>query len=117
MTELRITVGLPDKELEAMVLEVMEKLERGEHVEPQPTVINFQSWEHLTSVLSPKRLELLRYVHRNPTASINQLANALGRKYPNVHADVQALVDAGLLENGDNGLRAEYDEVTTRMAM
>ena len=89
MTELRITVGLSDKALEAMALEAMERAERGEAVEPQPTIINFQSWEHLTSVLSPKRLELLRYVHRNPTASINQLANALGRKYPNVHADVR----------------------------
>ena len=117
MTELRITVGMSERDIRAMARENDRRAQAGELTEDVPEIINFQSWEHLTSVLSPKRLELLRYVHRNPTASINQLANALGRKYPNVHADVQALVDAGLLENGENGLRAEYDEVTTRMAM
>lgn len=117
MSELRITVGLADRELEAMALEAMRRAERGEPVEPQPAIVNFQSWEHLTSVLSPKRLELLRYVHRHPTANVRQLAIALGRQYGNVHADVEKLTEAGLLERDGEGLRAEYDEVTTRFAM
>lgn len=47
---------------------------------------------------SPKRLELLRHLHRNPVRTIRALATALGRDYHRVHEDVDALEAAGLLE-------------------
>ena len=43
-------------------------------------------------------MELLSYVRRNHVTSIRALAKALGRDYSNVHADVQALAGAGLLD-------------------
>ena len=45
------------------------------------------------------------------------LAKALGRDYSNVHADVQALTKAGLLDAADGGVRAEYGAIETRIAI
>ncbi|WP_316975724.1 HVO_A0114 family putative DNA-binding protein [Shumkonia mesophila] len=68
-------------------------------------------------VLTGKRLELLRHVRRHRTASVRALAKALGRDDSNVHADVQALMAAGLIEAADGGLRADYDAIETRIAV
>jgi predicted transcriptional regulator len=48
---------------------------------------------------------------------VRRLAKALGRDYSNVHADVQALSAAGLLENTESGLRADYDAIETKIAI
>jgi predicted transcriptional regulator len=62
-------------------------------------------------------MELLRYVRRHDVASVRGLAKALRRDYSNVHADVKALTAAGLLDTADGGVRAEYDEIETRIAI
>jgi len=48
---------------------------------------------------------------------VRALAKALGRDYRNVHADVQALMAAGLLDTADGGVRADYDAIETRIAI
>ncbi len=60
---------------------------------------------------------LLRYVHRHTVTSVRALAKALSRDYSNVHADVQALTSAGLLEVTDGRLRAEDDAIDTTIAI
>jgi predicted transcriptional regulator len=45
------------------------------------------------------------------------LATALSRDYSNVHADVKALAGVGLLENTSHGVRADYDDLETRIAI
>jgi predicted transcriptional regulator len=62
-------------------------------------------------------MELLRYVRRHQVSGVRRLAKALGRDYSNVHADVQALSAAGLLENTESGLRADYDAIETKIAI
>ena len=71
----------------------------------------------LARVLTGKRMELLRYVRRHKVASVRALAKALGRDYSNVHADVQALTAAGLLDATDDGVRADYDAIETKIAI
>jgi predicted transcriptional regulator len=61
--------------------------------------------------MTPKRLELLRHVHRHPARSIRALAAALGRDYRRVHPDVEALAAAGLSDRDEHGLRADYRTV------
>jgi predicted transcriptional regulator len=48
---------------------------------------------------------------------IGTLAKALGRDYSNVHADVQALLVAGLLDATDGSVRADYDAIETKIAI
>ena len=77
--------------------------------------LGFASWEAMVRVLSPKRLELLRHLHRNPSPNIRQLAASIGREYRRVHDDVVALERAGLLERDGHGLRADYEAFDVRM--
>ena len=64
------------------------------------------------SVITEKRLELLRHVASNEGLNIRQLAQSPGRDYKNVHTDVTELVDLGLLERNDIGtLSAPFDEI------
>lgn len=85
------------------------QLERGEAV--KETNLTFFSLEALMSTLSPKRLDLLRYVHQHSARTVAELAKNLGRDYKRVHDDVSALAHAGLITRDENGIRAPYDSV------
>ncbi len=69
--------------------------------------------------VATKRLELLRHVHKSPARSIRAQALTLGRDYRRVHEDVETLVNAGLLDRDEDGLRTEYDSfhAETRVAL
>ena len=62
-------------------------------------------------------MELLRCVRRHDVTSVRAFAKALGRDYSNVHAGVQALTAAGLLDATDGGVRADYDAIETKIAI
>ena len=85
------------------------RLERGKTVkDPHRT---FFSLAAMMATLSPKRLELLKHVHRHPANSVSALAKTLGRDYKRVHDDVSALAHAGLIVRDENGIRTPYDSV------
>jgi predicted transcriptional regulator len=107
-----------DESAEAMArrfVDAWHRLERGESVDEHH--LSFESWEGLATVLTGKRLALLRHLRRHPAASIAELARALGRDYKRVHADVAALAAAGLIDRTPAGLRADYGEIRTRIAV
>lgn len=116
MSGVKITVG-GDMEADASrrFIEVWHRAERGETF--QERNLAFESWDALARVLTIRRIELLRYVRRHQLGSVRALAKALGRDYSNVHADVQALTAAGLLDASGRGLRADYDTIETRVAI
>lgn len=112
-----IIVGGSLRDAAARVADAWHRAERGEAVEPQDT-ITFLTWSSLASVMTDKRLELLRHLNEHPTVSIRALARNLGRDYKRVHEDVTALEAIGLVERGDDGmLRAGYDEIQTSISM
>jgi predicted transcriptional regulator len=107
-----------DQSVEAMAqrfLSAWHRAERGEPVDEHH--LSFESWEGLAKVLTGKRLELLRHLRRRPVASIAELARVLGRDYKRVHADVEALAAAGLIDRTPAGLRADYGEIRTTIAV
>jgi len=116
MSDLKVTVG-GDVE-DAAANRFISAWHRAEHGEVfQERHLAFESWDALVSVLTGRRMELLRFVRRNQITSIRALAKALGRDYSNVHADVQALTAAGLLSANQGSLRAEYDVIDTKIAI
>ena len=116
MSDVKITVGGSiEQDAARRFVDAWHRAERGEASRERHLV--FESWDALARVLTGKRMELLRYVHRHKVASVRALAKALGRDYSNVHADVQALSVAGLIEAGKDGLRADYDAIETRIAL
>ena len=76
-----------------------------------------ESWAALSRVLTTRRLELLHHVRHHEVPSVRALAKALDRDYSNVHADVRALAEAGLLDLDKDGVRADYDAIETRVAI
>ena len=116
MTDVKITVSCAiEDEAASRFVNAWHRAECGESFRERH--LAFESWDALARVLTGKRMELLRYVHKCPAASVRALAKALGRDYSNVHADVQALTAAGLLETRDGGLRADYDAIETKIAI
>src|SRR6266852_9721962 len=116
MSDVKITVGGSIEEDAARrFIDAWHRGERGETFHERH--LAFESWDALACVLTGKRMELLRYVRHHKVASVRALAKALGRDYSNVHADVQALTEAGLLEAANGGVRADYDAIETKIAI
>ena len=91
------------------------RVERGEKV--RETHLTFFDLETMMATLSPKRLALLKHVRRHPAGSVAELAKTLGRDYKRVHADVSALVQAGLIMRDENGIRAPYDSIQATVSL
>ncbi len=91
----QVHVGEGIAEVAARFLDGWNRMARGEDVKERH--VSFATWETFVGVMTPKRLQLLRHVHREPARNIHVLAQALGRDYRRVHEDVEALVAAGLL--------------------
>ena len=116
MSDLKITVGgAMEEEATRRFVDAWHRSERGDSFHERH--LAFESWDALARVLTGKRMELLRYVRRHKVASVRALAKALERDYSNVHADVQALTGAGLLDTKNGSLHADYDAIETKIAI
>ena len=116
MSDVKITVGgAMEDEAARRFVDAWRRAERGECFHERH--LAFESWDTLARVLTGKRMELLRYVRRHNVTSVRALAKALERDYSNVHADVQALKAAGLLDAKSGTIHADYDEIETKIAI
>ena len=117
MRELKIHVGETRDAMAARFIEAWHRAEHGETTSERH--LSFDSFETMTRVLTPKRLELLRHLHRQPSASVAALSRAVQRDYKRVHEDVEALATAGLIERASDGtaLFAPYETIQTTIAM
>lgn len=91
------------------------RLEKGEKIRERH--LTFPDLPALLNALTPKRLELLRDVHKNPAPSVKALAERLGRDYKRVHEDVETLTASGLLSRENGTLSAPYDAITAEMRL
>jgi len=104
MSDMKITVGgAIEEEASRRFVNAWHRAERGETFHERH--LAFESWDALARVVTGKRMELLHYVRRHKVTSVRALAKALARDYSNVHADVQALSAAGLLDTAEEACR------------
>ena len=116
MSEVKITVGgAMEDEASRRFVDAWHRARRGKTFHERH--LAFESWDALARVLTGKRMELLRYVHRHEVTSVRALAKALGRDYSNVHSDVQALTAVGLLDAKNGGVRTDYDAIETKITI
>ncbi len=106
----RVVVGGTLEEAASRVARAWKGAAEGGGADGSDTT-TFVSWSALASVMTDKRHELLRHLHRTPAPSIRALARDLGRDFKRVHEDVAALEKAGLLERRDGALHADYSEI------
>jgi predicted transcriptional regulator len=98
-------------------MDMARRLDRGERRQGKAHVA-FESMEGLLRVLTPNRWALLRALRAHGPGSIRALALALKRDYRGVHADVTALIDAGLIERDAKGsIRVPWSRITAEMAV
>lgn len=112
---LRLHVGDGPAETSKRLLGAVSRHERGETVRERH--LSFENWETLFSVLTPKRFELVQHLHRSPEPTIRALARALGRDFKRVYEDLRVLEEAGLIERDEEGLRADYASIETRIEL
>lgn len=80
--------------------------------EPQAAHIGFASLEDLWKTLTFKRWEILRVMTGAGPLAIRELARRMERDVKGVHGDVQALLNAGLLDKTNDGrIVLPYDEI------
>ena len=81
------------------------------------THITFLDLQTMLETLSPRRLELLKFVRQHGADSIKGLAASLERDYKNVHTDVTVLESAGLLLREGRRLSAPWDELSAHVSL
>ena len=80
--------------------------------------LNFEDFAMLISVLSPKRLELMKILRQQGPLSVRALAKQLARDYKNVHADVAALEVVDLVQRTEEGLLvAPWDVIDAHVSL
>lgn len=116
MSEVKIHIENVD-DFFSSALEMARRLDKGDRVQEQAS-ISFESMEQLLKVLTPNRWVLLRALRVNGPGSIRALSHLLKRDYRGVHADVTALLDAGLIERSDSGkIAVPWSRITAEMAV
>lgn len=116
MAELKIHVGEDMEEIGRRFVSAWKRTEAGEAASERH--LTFATLQDAARVLSPKRLELLRALHKQPAAGVKASAEAVGRDCKDVHADVQTLPSAGLIDRDDTGgIAADDDAISVEMAI
>jgi predicted transcriptional regulator len=93
------------------------RIDRGAR-QVQRAPVAFESMEELLRVLTPNRWALLRSLRSAGASSIRALATSLDRDYRGVHADVTALLGAGLVERQTNGkVFVPWSRITAEMSV
>ncbi len=116
--ELQVHVGETIDDMGRRFVDAWHRAEQGElTAENVERHVGFETFETFAQIMTPKRLEPLRHVHCHPARSIRALAATLGRDYRRVHADVEALAGARLLDRDEHGLRADYRTVKMEMTI
>lgn len=97
--------------------ETVTRMKAAMHGEAQGAHITFPSVELLWKVITSRRLAILRVMTGGETLSIREVSRRVGRDVKAVHADVRALVNAGLVEDTGSGVRFGYDAVRVEFTL
>ncbi len=80
-------------------------------------ILSFENASTLIKTLSPKRLELLQTLHMLGAVSIRKLAKELHRDYSNVHQDVKALNQIGVMLKNEGKYYVPWDTIVTEISL
>ncbi len=118
MSKQHIHIGIEDKDRGfERFIKAWNKAEAGE-MEQTEVHLNFEDFSMLVSVLTPKRLELLKLLRQNGPLSIRALAKQLRRDYKNVHSDASTLEDVELIQRNESGLLiAPWDVIDAHLSL
>ena len=118
MNKQHIHVGIEDEQADFdRFIDVWHRACAGEDVEPQ-VHLNFENLSLLMSILTPKRLELLKELRAVGPLSVRALSKHLKRDYKNVHVDCSELERVDLIERDEEGLLvAPWDAINAQFQL
>lgn len=94
-----------------------DKAAAGKAVKPYEGV-SFETMEEFLSAFTPRRWALIRELSGAGPVTIYALAKQLNRDYKNVHGDVAALMNLGIIEKDAEGrISVPYDEIEARLPL
>jgi len=101
-----VTLGISSAEdTKARMLRAFQGKEQG-------AFISFATAELLWKVITPKRWEVLRAMTGAGPMAIREVARRVKRDVKSVHADIQALFRAGVIDRTEDGkIVFPYDEI------
>ncbi len=121
MTKKKLIIGVGNIEDAASdFIEVWHQVESGKLPKEAPIEkISFSDQRLLFKTLTPRRCDLLRYVHEHGKISIRALAKGIGRDYSNVHQDVKTLLQVGLIlkEEKNHQYHVPWDIIVTEIPL
>ena len=103
-------------DLTAYAMDIARRADAGEALPEADYVLNFENPLDAYRAVTPERFRLLQALQSAGPLTISALAQRLDRHYSNVHADVAALIDLGLLERTENGVRVPWEAVEWRLS-
>ena len=86
------------EEFKKKIKEELSRIDRGKLKKLREDSISFQSLDQLRKFLTPKRLELLRFIRHKKPDSIYELAKLVHRTPENVNTDIKFLEQIGFVE-------------------
>lgn len=103
-------------ETRSSLLDLATRIEADAPLPPGDYHLNFADTLHLLAELPPRRLDTLREIKRSGPLSVYAVAKQLSRNYSNVHADVQKLVEHGLVDKDEEGrVFVPWDDIVVRV--
>lgn len=114
MSTLKVHVGNA-RDVGKRFAQAFRRTQAGERFEERN--ITFLSLQDMMAAITPKRLELLRELHKEGADSVMALARTLARDYKRVHSDVAVLEAAGLIVREGGRLTAPWDTVSAEVAL
>ena len=114
--KLIIKVGSLEESL-AKFNDVWKRAEKGESFSTPVEVLSFENTSLLMKTLSPKRLELLQVLHVLGATSIRRLAKELQRDYSNVHHDVKAFTEIGVILESEGKYYVPWETIVTEIPL
>lgn len=118
MKQKKIEIGLSNaKESYQRFIDAWHKAESGKPMDVE-VHLNFEDLETLVSVLTNKRLELLKTLRKHGPMSVRALSKELDRDYKNVHVDTAALEAVDLIQRDDEDLvLAPWDVIDAQLRL
>ncbi len=118
MSKRHIHIGTedPDRGFQRFT-QAWERAEQGQITEAE-VHLNFEDLSMLLTILTPRRLEVIKTLRQQGPMSVRALSKLLERDYKNVHADTRALDDVGLLKRTDEGtIQAPWDVIDAHVRL
>jgi predicted transcriptional regulator len=113
---LEIRVGPPGDALDRFEA-AWNRVAEGRKISPL-RILSLEGLPAFVKTLTPARWSLVENLRRQGAVSIYGLAKRVGRDYKNVHTDVMALLDTGLLQKNTEGeIEVAWDVVRAELRL